>query len=511
MPSLSHMMIRNAIVSGGARIFTLLIGMIITPYLLVNLGAERFGIWALLAVVTGIAALGDFSFKTSLIKHLSAAWAAGETSTYNAITSNGFFFCCGNALALGVVLLWNIDLLLIIFNIPESLRNEAQLTFIIGVGAQLISIGLTIFPALCDARQRLDVTNGLGMLSLVVGTLLTVVAIEGNYGLTGVALAQLAAISLFHLSTVVCARVLFGSFGISYRLISIKNLRTLLSFGLTLHLSTICGIINRQFDKFLLSRWAGLGWVASYELALKWVGSAGSLQPYVAATMLPAGSQLSAIGDLQQLRSLYFAAYRYLFLIGLPPFFFLFAHADSIITVWIGQSNPAAASMIIILSIGYLANSLSNGMAYVCQGIGRPDIQATQSVIQLLINIGLSISLYLLIGPLGAAIGTSLALLIGTWIYAALFHRYFKISTVLLLKRTALIPSLAALAAAFVSYFLTTGNGAINRIDLFLQLLVAGCVFLLVFLLICFASNHITFKDFSKLLSIAYHLKEGNK
>lgn len=497
--NLSQLLIRNALVGGGARLFTLLVGLVITPYLLARLGMDRFGIWALLGVVTGLVALGDFSFKTSLIRHLAGAWAAGDRQTVRAFASSGLFFSLVNALLLGALLWWNVDRLLDLLNIPAALRGEARLTFVFGVAAQLTTIGLAVFPALCDARQRLDITNGLGMLSLVLGAALTVGAVESGFGLPGVALAQLAATLFFFLTALLAARRLFGPPGLSLHAVRATTLRALLGFGLTLHLSTVCGIVNRQFDKFLLSRFAGLGWVGSYELALKWVGNTGSVQPYLAAALLPAGSHLAATGELDRLRAVYHKAYHYLFLIGLPPFFFLAAHAELIMRVWLGQANHRAATLMILLSAGYAANSLSNGMAYVCQGVGRADIQAAQSVIQLLLNVALSIVLFLLIGPLGAAVGTSLSLLAGAAVFVVYFHRYLGISSGSLLRRTALVPFLASLAAAAVSRLALSGMDQADRWMALGGLAGGGLLFLVVFLGICLAGGQIGLSDLSRL------------
>lgn len=502
------MLIRNALAGGGARIFTLLIGMIITPYLLANLGPEQFGIWALLTVVTGMVTLGDFSFKTSIIKHLSGAIAVNDRQLYQAVISCSLMFCIINSFVLGLLVMLNIDHILNVLRIREQLRVDAGLTFVLGVTGQLVTICLSIFPALCDARQRLDITNGLGMLAMVVGAVLTTVAIERNTGLPGVALAQLIAIIFFFLTTIITTRLLFGPFGFSIRCIHMKILRTLLEFGLTLHLSTVCGIINRQFDKLLLSRWAGLGWVSSYELAMKWVGSAGSLQPNIAATLLPAGSQFSATGELEKLRSLYFQAYRYLFLLGIPPFFFLAFHASSIMKVWIGTPHPHAATLIVLLSFGYGVNSLSNGMAYICQGVGRPDIQAVQSVIQLLSNIGLSVVLFVFIGPMGAAAGTSLAMFAGASVYVVYFHSYLGICTRSFLRKTAMVPFFASCVAALISRLFLLQSESFDRWILLGRLLVSGTVFSLVFLGICIVCRYLVYEDFTRLRDALLQRKE---
>ncbi len=500
--NLSVILIRNGLFGVGARLITLLVGLTITAYLLDHLGPERFGIWALLGVVTGLVGLGDFSFKTALIKHLAGAWARGDHRAIRTITSTGFLFCIINAVALGALVWYNAEMILDLLRIPLSLRSEAKTTFLIGAAAHLSTIALAIFPALCDARQRLDITNSLGIVSLIIGAVLTVTAVEGGAGLPGVALAQLAATVFFFLATVIAARRLFGRLHLSPRAVHISTLRTLMRFGLTLHLSTICGIFNRQFDKFLLSRWAGLGWVASYELAYKWIGNVGSLQPYLAAALLPAGSHLAAAGELDRLRSVYRKSYRYLFLIGLPPFFFLAAHAKLIIFVWLGQENSQAATLLLLLTGGYAVNSLSNGMAFVCQGVGRPDIQARQSIIQLLFNIGLSLLFFRLIGPLGAAVGTSLALLIGAVIFVHHFHRHLEVNTLALLREAVLGPLLASMAAATASFIGLAGTMPIDRWSGLADLIWGALLFMVVFVGTCLGSGQITRQDLYRLRAV---------
>ena len=148
----------------------------------------------------------------------------------------------------------------------------------------------------------------------------------------------------------------------------------------------------------------------------------GSLQPFLTSALLPAASHLQATGDITRLRELYLRSSRYLFTVGLPPFVLASVFAGDVITAWIGRPDPFAAAVLMLLAGGYLVNSSSNAMAFVCQGIGRPDIQARQSALQLVANILLSVVLLWWIGPLGAPLGTSLALLIGAVFFAVRFH-----------------------------------------------------------------------------------------
>lgn len=495
MRTLAATLTRNALWGGGARLVTLAVGLFITPYLLTRLGVDRFGIWALVTVVTGTVGLFDFSFKSSFIKHLAEAIAKKDDSGVQDILSTGFFVYL--VFSIGVALAFVLDgsLLLTLLKIPPRLADEALSVFLIGVAGYLLSGVLSVFPALCDAHQRMDLTNGLGVAALLIGALLTVIAVESGFGLQGVAYAQLAGIAAFYVSSIFAAKGLAGSIRISPMRISTRWLKKMFPFGLKLHISSACGIVNRQLDKFLLTRWAGLGFVSSYEIALRMAGNAGTFQPYLAAALLPASSQLEAAGEGERLVAMYRKASKYLFLVGIPPFVYLAAYREPVMTAWLGHTEPTAALVLLILAAGYMVNSLSNAMAFTCQGIGRPGIQTEQSALQLAANVVLSLVLFLMIGPLGAPLGTSLALLAGAAYFAWRFHRHLGITTVSLLRQTALAPLLASVFGALAAWLLTSGMAQGSRIEALLKVGASAFAFGLVYGIVCFLFRFIGRSD----------------
>jgi O-antigen/teichoic acid export membrane protein len=487
--SLGRTLVRNAVAGGGARAITLAIGLLMTPYLLHRLGETQFGIWALTTVVTGLAGVLDLSFKSSFIKFLAEMHARDDRAAHDRVvaTSLAFYAMFGSVVLVLFALLGGG--LLDLFRIPAALRTEAFDVFLIALIGTVIGGVLSVFPAMCDARQRIDLTNGLGVACLLLSTVLTIVALELGGGLRSVASAQLVGIASFYIASIALAHRITGPVRLSLSGVSWAAFRQQFAFGIKLHVSSTCAIVNRQLDKLLLSRWAGLGTVTSYEVGLRMAANAGSFQPYLAAALLPAASQLDATGNRDRLVSLYHRASRYLFVVGVPGFVFLAVHAQAVITAWLGQPETMAARMLQLLAAGYMVNSLSNAMAFVCQGIGRPDIQAWQSALQLVANIVLSVLLFWLIGPFGAPAGTSLALILGAAVFAARFHPVLGTSTAELLRAAALTPLALACAAALASWLVTARLDAVGRGDAILELALAGAVFGLVYLAGCWRAG----------------------
>lgn len=474
MSTLNVQILRNALFGGGARIISLGVAIPMTAYLVSRLGLERFGLWAMVSVLAGTVGVLDLGLRTAFVKHLAEDMAHGDRLHINETLSLGFFFYLVFALAAGGLVALGADRVLEFFHIPAALHREARWVLFLGMARFLAGHVFSVFAALCDARQRMDITNSLGLAALTVSTVLTLILVERGWGLIGLGTAQLTGALLFYGACIPASRRLAGPYRLSVRHLTRRTAKRLFSFSLRLHVSSICSTINTQLDKILLARWTNLSFVGSYELGARLAANAGSLHPYLAGGLLPASSHLAAANDLAELRRLYRTASIHLFLIGIPLFAFLAAYAPDLMTAWMGRPQPEAARVLLILSAGFMVNTLSNGMAFICQGIGEAGLQMRQSVLQMTANLVLSILLLVAIGPYGAPLGTSLALMIGAAYFLVLFHRRIGVRTAEYLQATVWIPLLVSLAAApgIVLAFFPSGG----RIESLLRVGIGGAV-----------------------------------
>ena len=240
MKSLEHALVRNAVFGGGGRLLTLAVGLVITPYLLHHLGPDRFGVWALVAVVTGLAGLLDPSLRSALIKHLAETDARGDRAGRDAVVTTALLFYLPLA---SVVLAGFFPLrepVLRLLRLPHELQAEAGDAFFIGLVGLALSWVLGIFPAIVDARQRMDLTNGLGVVCLVLTAALTIAAVENGLGVRGVAGAQVVGIAIFHLGSVALAWRVAGPLRLCFKADDRRWYRRIFRFGLTLHVSAAC-------------------------------------------------------------------------------------------------------------------------------------------------------------------------------------------------------------------------------------------------------------------------------
>jgi len=90
--SYSSRIARNTFYNAIARILGMLVGFLLTPYILNHLGIELFGIWSIVWVLTGYIGLFDMGLSTSFVRHTSLYYAEGDRESLREMISSGLFF-----------------------------------------------------------------------------------------------------------------------------------------------------------------------------------------------------------------------------------------------------------------------------------------------------------------------------------------------------------------------------------------------------------------------------------
>ena len=90
--SIAKKVIKNTFYNIAGQIFGLAISFVLIPYIVDKIGIERFGVWALIGVVTGYFGLLDFGIKSSFVKFISEFYALKDMKKINQSLSTSLIF-----------------------------------------------------------------------------------------------------------------------------------------------------------------------------------------------------------------------------------------------------------------------------------------------------------------------------------------------------------------------------------------------------------------------------------
>ncbi len=93
--TLSHKIVRNTIFNIIGRLWGMLVVLFLTPYIIGHIGTEKYGIWALVVVLTGYFGLLDCGVGTSFVKYISEYYTKKDYSGINRIVNTGFLLYAG--------------------------------------------------------------------------------------------------------------------------------------------------------------------------------------------------------------------------------------------------------------------------------------------------------------------------------------------------------------------------------------------------------------------------------
>jgi O-antigen/teichoic acid export membrane protein len=391
-----------------------LVYLFLTPYIIGRIGIERFGIWAIISVITGYFGLLDLGFGTPFIKYIAEFYARREYAKINQVVNTGFAFYAFFAALIIASAVFSMHPIIRLFKIPAPLYAEAQAVFLIGVVIFAIVSVLKPFEAVQGGLQRMDITNKILIAVSIPNIAGTVFFLEKGYGLLGLIINSAIITGITSVVNIIVAFKILPELKFAPFSPNKETFGMLFGFGIKRWITAIEEIVLFQTDKLLISRFLNIGLVGIYQLGFSIISKAGALPMLLIPAIVPAASELEATRRKEDIISLYFKGTKYLLGFSIPVFTFLFSNAHLIMFIWMGLGYDKSALVIQLMAIAFLIMNFSAMGTAICVGIGRPEFQMKAAAGQAALNIALSIILILKIGFAGVLLATVISVLLST-------------------------------------------------------------------------------------------------
>ena len=159
---------------------------LIVPYTLHKLGNERYGIWALVGVLTTYAQLSDFGIGTSLVKFVAEFWARRDVDRISEVVTTALvLYGLLGAVAGLVMILLRESLVAGVFHVPAELYDEAMFVVTGTIIIFISNLILSAFSSILMGLQRMEITNSVVVVATIVNALGVYVVLENGFGLRG--------------------------------------------------------------------------------------------------------------------------------------------------------------------------------------------------------------------------------------------------------------------------------------------------------------------------------------
>ncbi|NOX63171.1 MAG: oligosaccharide flippase family protein [Chloroflexi bacterium] len=391
------MRVRTIVTNTGfnliAMVVNSLIAMVITPYLIVQLGEALFGVWALAAIIIVVAQMSDFGLGRALVRNVAQHRSLGRWSAIS-LDFNSDLWPLALVILFVSALAWALaPLLAAALGVPESLMTEAVpvlrllcLTFL------PVAAGL-LLAATLEGAQQMGYTSAALILNRLIFVGGVVWAMRMGWGLQGVAAAQLAAVVAQTLFLALAAFRITPTLRVSPGLIAPQRLRHDLRFGRYIFLTGLVSLIFTASNKIILAHWVGLESVAFYELASVVALQLFAIALAAAQALYPAYATAHVQGGWPAVQRLYRGALRVFTLTIAPLGAVIIALAAPLVMAWFGRFEAEPVQAMRWLVAGWLVVSMAASASVGLQAIGRPGLAALFSIYNAALNLALALLL----------------------------------------------------------------------------------------------------------------------
>jgi O-antigen/teichoic acid export membrane protein len=398
---------RNTLINVAGKVIPLLVAIITVPFIIKGLGTERFGVLTLVWAVIGYFGLFDMGLGKASTKFVADQEAKDPRQLSPVIgTSILLLISVGiiGGILIAVITPW---LVKDILNIPKDLIGETLKAFYILSGAIPMVLGAVGARGILAAQQRFGLVNAVKIPATVInfaGPLFVLIFTDKLQYIVLLLLAERI------LSFVIYFYFIFRNSmwtGLSFQLFS-RWTKRLLGFGVWLAISNFVSPIMVYMDRFIIGVIITMSAVAYYTTPYEIVSRLTIFAAGMAGVLFPAFSVFFK-EDQQRLIGLYRKSIRYLLFILIPIVTFLIFAAHPLLYYWLGNAFADHSTTVLrILVIGMLVNSIARIPSNFIQAAGRPDLRAKLHLIELPFYLVL---LWFLTDKLGIA-GVALAWLI---------------------------------------------------------------------------------------------------
>jgi O-antigen/teichoic acid export membrane protein len=510
--SFTDKLVKNTYFHLLSQAVNLLSPFILIPVIISSIGAEDYGIYVLVLGFIGTFGLLDLSFSSSFVKFIAEYYNKKQNDKLIEIINTGFLFYLIFSTLTVITALLISDYLFGLVNIPPEKYALAKNVFYLSLSIFFFGSSFGIFNSLLIGLQKMyqgaiaSIFVSIGYFTAVLILMLT------HSGLFSLMIAQLASGIISVVITLILAKRNLPGLVVTPRKFTISRLKEMSKFGIQIQVSRLSTFASEKYDEFLLGAFSTLGNVTLYNLGSK-AASYGKFIPLqFMAPIAPAAAELSAMKRDDKLKELYLNAVKYLNMLAIPIFIFLFFFSDRLFIAWMGPGYETSILISRILIVGYLSNFLFSVPGnIIIPNTGAPKFQMREGLIFLGINIIASYFLIKKFGITGAAFGNAISVVISSVYILIVSSRFFKVSPLKIIPDLFTKPFLFSIIPVIplLIFFYLTGYSS-ERVFNILYVSAAALFYFTVYLFLLVNFTYLNSKDYELITKFLIKLPPFN-
>ena len=295
----------NVIWNWSGMVATMLTGFVVAPYLLHHLNTAVYGIWILIASMSGYFGLLDLGVRGSVGRYIAYYRARNEQHQINATLSTAITILSGVAL-LTLLATWVVLAVFFhLFEVPPEYVATTRLAIII-MGVNLaITFPVSVFDGVLWGYERFDLINIIDIPTAIARMVLTFWLVKGPQDILLLAWITLGYTVANELVKMLLCFRLDRQLRVNVKLFDRKQAQQLYGYGLWQFLLQISRQIGGQVGPLIVGGVIGVATVTPFAFASRLIAYASQFMVAATGVLTPLATVLHAQADGEGERRLF--------------------------------------------------------------------------------------------------------------------------------------------------------------------------------------------------------------
>ena len=387
----------------------IIIAFFLAPFLVHTLGDTQYGIWSIVAALSGYMSLLDLGIAGALTRYVALYHQKQDHESINTILSSGLFLF--SAIAGLIILVSPLTAYLMVkyLNFDQQLIDTVYFLIIV------VSFDISFFIIAGMVRgalggfQRFELINIVRILSFIYKALAFYIFLSNDFGLITMGFISASTNLLVFIISYYQLRKYYSFVEPGVRFINLADINRIYHFSKFIFLSMVANQVLYYTDSFIIGFFLNMAAVTYY--TIPW-----SLSEYVkqfciaiSSTYIPAFSEMYSANDTDAIYTHYIYGTKIILTLSNLFCIGMIVLGAPFIAIWMGDIYAQKAEVLVIVFFITLYFYAPHLISYsLLQGLNRHKNYSMLSALVAVINLVLSIILVQTYGLTGVAIGAAI-------------------------------------------------------------------------------------------------------
>jgi O-antigen/teichoic acid export membrane protein len=393
-----------------------------------HLGNEKYGLW--LVVLTLISYLGfsHLGIGQSVSNYVASRNSVKDDKEIQAAVATAFWLYAAIITPLILIVFFSVNTGSFgnLIKYSKELEGILEPVILISSILFLFKLPLTVFGATLRSLNLIYIEQLFSLLFVIVQFVGVLIVLNLDLGMLSLSYVYGGTGILLGITTFLFLKTQISGLNLSVRNYRHELAKNLLKPGGYFFLLQIAGALIAGMDNIVIGVFLGASEVVPYAVAMKLCLLLMSLISVITANLLPSITSTYALGDKEGLLKIYLTLLQVCLGLGLLLFVTLVNIGPEFIKVWAGLDSYVGDFCFYLIMIHMLINTLLWPADSILVGTTRHRVYSMFTVVEGLLNLGLSIFWVQIWGVVGVICATIFARLFVTFWF--MIHQSFSIT-----------------------------------------------------------------------------------